>query len=132
MRKALRRLARDISTSLVAEVKSPHTLEQSSSTSTLGLLLDELAEEVAKQVRTSPVVQVAATHWGQANGMRDNEVGELPIRGQDDDDQDDDEDNAPGSRLPNLKYAKPKYKDVESILKYIEREDEKGGVKLVS
>lgn len=40
---------------------------------------------------------------------------------------------AKGVRIvyPNLKYRKPKYKDVESILKYNEDEDDKSGVKLV-
>lgn len=34
--------------------------------------------------------------------------------------------------FPNLKYRKPKYKNVESVLKYVESEkDDKGGVKLV-
>ena len=34
--------------------------------------------------------------------------------------------------FPNLKYRKPKYKNVESILKYVEDEDgPSGGVKLV-
>ena len=34
--------------------------------------------------------------------------------------------------FPNLKYRKPKYKNVESVLKYVESEkDDTGGVKLV-
>ena len=33
--------------------------------------------------------------------------------------------------FPNLKYAKPKYKNVESVLKYIEDSDDTGGIKLV-
>ena len=34
--------------------------------------------------------------------------------------------------FPNLKYRKPKYKNVESILNYVEsNEDDKAGVKLV-
>ena len=49
-------------------------------------------------------------------------------------DQDDDEDEAPagGSVFPNLKYAKPKYRTVDSILKYFGGEgDEATGFKLV-
>ena len=51
----------------------------------------------------------------------------------DDDDDDDDDDRADhGRSYPNLKYAKPKYNDVDSVLKYIERDDDdRGGVKLV-
>lgn len=33
--------------------------------------------------------------------------------------------------FPNLKYAKSKYKDMEAVLKYVEQDQEKGGVKLV-
>jgi len=36
-----------------------------------------------------------------------------------------------GTNLPNLKYAKPKYQNVESLLNYIESKDDEGGVKLV-
>ena len=48
-------------------------------------------------------------------------------------DSDDDEDEADNlkSSYPNLKYRKPKYKNIESILKYVETPDDKGGVKLV-
>ena len=33
--------------------------------------------------------------------------------------------------LPSLNYARPRYQNVESILKYIEQDNDKGGVKLV-
>ena len=51
----------------------------------------------------------------------------------DDDDDDDDEDEGKGTKAkyPNLKYRKPKYKNVEALLKYVESADDKGGVKLV-
>ena len=45
--------------------------------------------------------------------------------------EDEDEADAAGPSLPNLKYAKPKYKDVESILRYVESDDGPSGVKLV-
>lgn len=48
-----------------------------------------------------------------------------------DEDGDEDEMGDGKSSFPNLKYAQPKYKNVESILKYIETPDDKGGVKLV-
>ncbi len=45
----------------------------------------------------------------------------------------DEEPDAPPGRtdFPNLKYAKPKYKTVDSILKYVESQDEAPGIKLV-
>ena len=36
-----------------------------------------------------------------------------------------------GSSFPNLKYAKPKYNNVESLLNYVEKGDDQGGLKLV-
>jgi len=44
-----------------------------------------------------------------------------------------DEDEVKGcqAKYPNLKYMKPKYANVESILKYVESKDDQGGVKLV-
>ncbi len=44
-----------------------------------------------------------------------------------------DEDEIKGTQVkyPNLKYMKPKYANVESILKYVESKDDQGGVKLV-
>ena len=47
-----------------------------------------------------------------------------------DDDHDEDEDTGT-SKFPNLKYAKPKYNHVGTLLKYIEKEDDTAGVKLV-
>lgn len=47
------------------------------------------------------------------------------------DDNDEDEIKDTDSNLPNLKYAKSKYKNVESVLKYVESEEEGKGVKLV-
>ena len=35
------------------------------------------------------------------------------------------------SSLPNLKYAKSKYHNVESLLNYVERGEDQGGLKLV-
>ena len=35
------------------------------------------------------------------------------------------------TNLPNLKYAKSKYKNVESLLNYIETKEADGGIKLV-
>ena len=38
---------------------------------------------------------------------------------------------ATGGTFPNLKYAKPKYQNMESVLKYIEQAQDTGGFKLV-
>jgi len=44
---------------------------------------------------------------------------------------DEDEVKGTGAKYPNLKYMKPKYANVESILKYVESKHDQGGVKLV-
>ena len=41
------------------------------------------------------------------------------------------QDDGAETSFPNLKYAKSKYKDMESVLKYVEQDQEKGGLKLV-
>lgn len=46
-------------------------------------------------------------------------------------DEDEDEIKDTDSNYPNLKYARPKYKNLESVLKYIESKDDNGGVKLI-
>ena len=64
----------------------------------------------------------------------ERKLEKLGITGEDDgEDEDEDEDEVAGTRssFPNLKYAKPKYKNIESILKYVETDEDKGGVKLV-
>ena len=33
--------------------------------------------------------------------------------------------------FPNLKYAEPKYKNIESLMKFVESKGEAGGVKLI-
>ncbi|MDP3244177.1 MAG: hypothetical protein Q8M83_00780 [bacterium] len=44
----------------------------------------------------------------------------------DSDDDDDDDEKSSKSMFPNLKYRQPKYQNVESVLKYVESEKEKG------
>ena len=39
--------------------------------------------------------------------------------------------NKESTSLPNLKYAKSKYQNVESLLNYVEKGDDQGGLKLV-
>ncbi len=60
-------------------------------------------------------------------------LSKLAKAGQDDDDDDDDDDDEDDgrSRFPNLKYAQPKYQNLESVIKHVESNDGKGGFKLV-
>lgn len=49
----------------------------------------------------------------------------------DDDDDDDDDEDYGRSRFPNLKYAKPKYRNLESVIKHVDDGDNSGGFKFV-
>jgi hypothetical protein len=53
------------------------------------------------------------------------------LLGEKQNDNDEDEVKNTDSSFPNLKYARPKYKNVDSVLKYIEGQEEGKGVKLV-
>jgi parvulin-like peptidyl-prolyl isomerase len=142
LKKALQGIAQEISQGLRLEMGRQQVAERSTSVSLLDLLLQELVKEVAGQMRNG----------SQGNGLSDEDLEarsqkveeklekaekklkkkleKLSNRAVDDDD-DDDEAQIAGSSFPNLKYAKPKYKNVESILKYIEADEDKGGLKLV-
>ena len=63
----------------------------------------------------------------------EDKIGRALNASVDNDDDDDNDDDEPklSDRLPNLKYAKQKYENMESVLKYVESPDDKGGVKLV-
>lgn len=129
MKKALQGMVQEITHSLVLEIESHQCVERSASVSIIDLLLQQLVKDVVRQLKEA--------NWGK--GLSDEDVeaklqkaerklAKLGISGRDDDE---DEVAGTGSSFPNLKYAKPKYKNIESILKYVERDEDKGGVKLV-
>ena len=126
MKKPLENIAQEISDVLVAEMQSGESKGTPDSPSLIHMLVDRLADEVVKQIRDAnsgkgmPGQQLA-TGLVKSSGPAKRKRS----------DDDDDDDDASASRFPNLKYAKPKYQDVESILRYIESDEGKGGVKLV-
>ena len=136
MRKSLvSGMARQIRQNLVQEMEPRRTVRRSPTGGIADLLLDHLAEEVLSQLRADPEEGEIAIDLDARVSHLESLVQQI-VRGMgsdaDDDDDDDDDDVAgAGSSLPNLKYAKPKYKDVESVLKYIESDDDKGTIKLV-
>jgi len=145
-KKPLQRMAEEISQSLLLEMEQDQGVERSPSVNILDHLVKRLADEVVSQLGKA----------GSGNGLSDEVVSQLGKAGSGNGSSDEqlearlqkmerrlekmavsagDGDEAKtaetGNRLPNLKYAKPKYKNVESMLKYIESDDDKGGVKLV-
>lgn len=121
-------MAREISHGLINEIEA-QPLPTPAATGVVDLLFQHLADEVVKQIDTSRQGDLAVEELGSRLQALETKVGSLLSTRDADDDED--EVNGTGSALPNLKYAKPKYKGVDSVLKYIEGDDDKGGVKLV-
>lgn len=128
-KKPLQRMAEEISQSLLVEMEQDQGVERSPSVNILDHLVKRLADEVVSQLGKA----------GSGNGLSDEHLEarlqkverrleKLAVSAGDGDEAKTAE---TGNNLPNLKYAKPKYKNIESMLKYIESDDEKSGVKLV-
>lgn len=129
MRKAVQGVVQEITHGLVLEMESHRFVEGSASANITDLLLQQLAKEVVRQLREANVGKGLSEEDFEAKLQKaEGKLEKLGITGQDDDE---DEVAGTGSSFPNLKYAKPKYKNIESILKYVERDDDKSGVKLV-
>ncbi len=128
-KKPLQRMAEEISQSLLVELEQDQSVERSPSVNILDHLVKRLADEVVSQLGKA----------GSGNGSSDEQLEarlqkmerRLEKMAVSAGDGDEAKTAETGNRLPNLKYAKPKYKNVESMLKYIESDDDKGGVKLV-
>ena len=128
MSSAFRGMAQEISHSLVGQMATRSTAERPLASGIVELLVQRLAEEVATQLLEDSGDIAPKGELGAR--LEDLERKLERLLGEEGD-EDDKETNEGGSSLPNLKYAKPKYKDVDSVLKYIERDGEQGGVKLV-
>ena len=129
MNKALQDMAQEISQSLVLEMVRQQDVKRSASAGTIDLLLQYLAEEVVKRLKQEDTSNGPFDEDLEARLQKAESKLEKLVIGE----QDSDEGEAAGteSSFPNLKYAKPKYKNIESILKYVESDQDKGGVKLV-
>ena len=146
MRKKLQNLTQEISQGLVVEVEADGDGPVGPGVSLAGLLLRQLEREVCRQIERAIAIRDQLPEQLLEKRLQALErkletllpvAQETPADDQkqpsvlQDDDEDDDEASGEGSRFPNLKYAKAKYRNVESILKYVERDEDRGGVKLV-
>ena len=123
-------MAEEISRGLSAELDGRTTVKRPRTDGIVELLLRQLADEVVRQMEADS--QEIATVDDLETRLDKLEAKlEALNAGEDGDDDDDDDDDGSRSSFPNLKYAKPKYKDVESVLRYVEGDDDSGGVKLV-
>ena len=131
MNKALQGVVQEITHSLVLEIEGHQYVERSASVSIVDILLQRLAKEVVRQLKEANTGQDLSDEDVEAKLEKvEKKLAKRGLVGEDDDD-DEDEVAGTGSSFPNLKYAKPKYKNIGSILKYIETDEDKGGVKLV-
>ncbi len=122
MKQGLQDVAHDIARGLVL-------VEKSASVSIIDLLLQQLVGEVVRQLKEANSGKGLSDEDVEAKLQKvERKLEKRGITGQDDDE---DEVTGTGNSFPNLKYAKPKYKNIESIFKYVERDEDKGGVKLV-
>ena len=131
----LQSLASDIADSLAADLRR---LPNRSTPGSVGIgdqLIDELVNHVveAMYVPGEPGTMIAGPVDPGHQDLERKGVDLDSIDDDDDDDDNDDDDEVHNGRtsFPNLKYAKPKYKNVESVLKYIEDSQDTGGFKLV-
>jgi chromosome segregation ATPase len=134
LKKALRSLAQEISHSLVREIADQRAVEKSTAAGLMEVLLQQLAQEVVTQLVAEISEPPAQDDLETRLERLETQLQELTGVGAEaeaEEDDDEDEVEGGGSSYPNLKYAKPKYKDVESILKYVESDDDKSGLKLV-
>ena len=134
MRTKMRGLADEIADSLIKELRNRAAEESSDEEGPSQEMADEAAEnEPVKENRTLPVVsQRTSMEAGPTDtgihariGALETQVEALVKR------ITEAFQSGKGTKLPNLKYAKPKYQDVESLLNYIESKEDEGGVKLV-
>ena len=127
MRKALQEMAQEISRSLVHEIESNGGMAEVGG-DLADPLLQRIAEEVVEQLKTELVTRGLSAHDLQSglrrmSAMLEDTAVHIPDNGG--------HTGGDGGDFPNLKDGKPKYQNVESILRYVEKDDDKGGVKLV-
>lgn len=102
------------------------------------LIAKEMVKQLLKEADKNPegVKAVFANSPGSlrtAKGLMkaEGKLTKIMEKGLTDSLSDEDEVKGAQAKYPNLKYMKPKYANVESILKYVESKDDQSGVKLV-
>ena len=128
MRQPLEEIAREIGHGLALDLTRQAPAKEASQANLLDLLLPYLAAEVIRQLvagteRGSSADQCSPEASQEAEEVEEAESAAVGAT--------EDDDEASGSSFPNLKYAKPKYKDVQSVLKYMEGDSDGRGIKLV-
>jgi len=128
LRNTLQAVASEISQGLLLEMAGDRIKESPRPSGIADLLLERLVDEVVRQLRQHQNEDPPGNKLDAGLQRAERKLRKLR---QSDADEDEDVADAVGSNFPNLKYAKSKYKNVESILKYAEADEAQGGFKLV-
>ena len=114
IRAALSDMARDISRHLVRELTQPDPPDNNF----LDIWLQRLGKEVVRHISAARLggLEDAGTLVGRLGKIERKLAALAPQE---------------PSGFPNLKYAQPKYSNMESVLKHVEGPDAGSGVKLV-
>lgn len=142
--KILQEIRNELASTLLFDLKKsePGSEINMEKNSVWQMLIEELAPQVAKEIKKELreedllkdkkiVINNKNTEKGLIKAEEKLEKVMRKLGGEQAEDEDEDEIKDTGSNYPNLKYAKPKYKNMESVLKYIESKDDNGGVKLI-
>lgn len=142
--KILQEIRNELASTLLFDLKKsePGSEINMEKNSVWQMLIEELAPQVAKEIKKELreedllkdkkiVINNKNTEKGLIKAEEKLEKVMRKLGGEQAEDEDEDEIKDTGSNYPNLKYAKPKYKNMESVLKYIESNDDNGGVKLI-
>lgn len=142
--KILQEIRNELASTLLFDLKKsePGSEINMEKNSVWQMLIEELAPQVAKEIKKELreedllkdkkiVINNKNTEKGLIKAEEKLEKVMRKLSGEQAEDEDEDEIKDTGSNYPNLKYAKPKYKNMESVLKYIESKDDNGGVKLI-
>ena len=130
-RRALKAITREIADCLTSEMRSSHEPESTAYATIVDELLRQLGTNVVALLREATLsADLSAADADPRLEAAERRLAKLAPK-VDEDDDDEDEIADASSRFPNLKYAKPKYNNVDSVLKLVEHEADKGGIKLV-
>ena len=130
LREMIQDLAEDIASSLLQELKTQAPKEKPGAAGAA----KELAEDVGKEVAEDMVEHLLSVSESSSNSGGEVSQRMAALEGKVKDLVETLEGRSQGGQetnLPNLKYAKSKYKNVESLLNYIENKEADGGIKLV-
>ena len=130
-RQVLKTLAEEIANRLALEIAEPLPPTSSGSAALSELLLDQVADRVVALLDERARAGVESEEIESRLMKAERQLEKMSASPEDDDDDDDDRVDGEVAALPNLKYAKPKYRNLDTMMEYIEGPEGQGGVKLV-